>query len=433
MTTAHGVSETATLRKIGWRLLPLIALGYGVAYVDRVNISFAALQMNRDLGFSATVYGLGAGLFFLSYAALEVPSNMILAKVGARRWIARIMLTWGVISMGMAFVQTPLQFYVMRFLLGAAEAGFFPGVIYYLTLWVPETHRARAINRFYFAVPLSAVVMGAVAGSLLDLHGLLGLAGWQWLFLAEGTPAVLLSLAFLLWLPDSPAGVKWLTDAEKGWLMARLAADAEGRVGGGDHDIFRVLLSPTVLALTAVNFLMLGSNYAFGLSAPQILTDATQFSAGAVGYITSAAGLIGAAAMLMTSWNSDRTRERYLHLTAPLLAIAAAFAILALSDAAGAVVGGYMLFQVSVFVAAGMFWLAPGAIMHPRAAAVGVAAINAVGQLGSFVIPALWGLARDQTGTYQAGIAALGANYTIAAVIILTLRHRARRAVLAAA
>ncbi|HZZ34281.1 MAG TPA: hypothetical protein VFE03_01055, partial [Caulobacteraceae bacterium] len=199
------------------------------------------------------------------------------------------------------------------------------------------------------------------------------------------------------------------------------------------HDIFGVLLSPTVLALTAVNFLMLGSNYAFGLSAPQILTDATQFSAGAVGYITSAAGLIGAAAMLMTSWNSDRTRERYLHLTAPLLAIAAAFAILALSDAAGAVVGGYMLFQVSVFVAAGMFWLAPGAIMHPRAAAVGVAAINAVGQLGSFVIPALWGVAKDQTGTYHAGIAVLAVNYALAAVIILTLRHRARRAVLAAA
>jgi len=424
MTTADHVSEPATLHKIAWRLLPLIALGYAVAYIDRVNISFAALQMNRDLGFSATVYGLGAGLFFLSYAALEVPSNMILAKVGARRWIARIMLTWGIIAMGMAFVQTPTQFYVMRFLLGAAEAGFFPGVLYYLTLWIPETHRARAISRFYFAVPLSAVLMGAVAGSLLDLQGFLGLAGWQWLFLVEGAPAVLLSLAILLWLPESPAVAKWLTPAEKSWLQARLAADAEGRAGG-EHNIWRALLTPTVLALTAANFLMLGSNYAFGLSAPQILTDATHLDPGAVGYITAAAGLLGAAGMLLNGWHSDRTSERYLHLTAPLVAVAAAFVLLALTDAALPVVVGYVVFQVSLFVAAGIFWLAPGAILHPRAAAVGVAAINAVGQLGSFIIPALWGVARDMTGTYQAGIAVLAANYFMAAVIVLVLRARA--------
>src|SRR6185295_2057375 len=201
------VDERATLRKITWRLLPLIALGYGIAYMDRVNISFAALQMNRDLSFSATVYGLGGGLFFLSYAALEVPSNMILARVGARRWIARIMVTWGVLAMGMALVRTPWQFYTMRLLLGAAEAGFFPGVLYYVTLWFPEAHRARAITRFYFAVPIGAAAMGAVAGSLLGLQGTLGLAGWQWLFLAQGLPAVLLSAVVFFCLPDRPADV----------------------------------------------------------------------------------------------------------------------------------------------------------------------------------------------------------------------------------
>src|SRR5471032_983897 len=182
----------SALAKASWRLLPLIALGYGVAYIDRVNISFASLQMNRDLHFSAAVYGLGAGLFFLTYALLEVPSNLLLVRFGARRWIARIMLTWGLLAAAMLFVRTPLQFYVMRLLLGAAEAGFFPGVIYYLSQWFPAAERGRAISRFYVAVPLSMVVMGALAGALLNLQGRLGLAGWQWLFLLEGVPAVLL-------------------------------------------------------------------------------------------------------------------------------------------------------------------------------------------------------------------------------------------------
>src|SRR5580658_2767857 len=192
----------SALAKASWRLLPLIGLGYGVAYMDRVNISFAALRMNQDLHFSASVYGLGGGLFFLSYALFEVPSNLFLVRFGARRWIARIMLTWGLLAMGMMFVRTPVQFYVMRFLLGLAEAGFFPGVIYYLTLWFPAQHRGKAISRFYVAWPLSSVVMGAVAGTLLNLQGRLGLAGWQWLFLVEGLPALAMSGVILLLLPD---------------------------------------------------------------------------------------------------------------------------------------------------------------------------------------------------------------------------------------
>ncbi len=181
----------SALRKASWRLLPLIGLGYGIAYMDRINISFAALRMNDDLGFSATVYGLGGGLFFVSYALLEVPSNVMLMKFGARRWIARIMFTWGVIAVGMMFVKTPMQFYVMRFLLGAAEAGFFPGVVFYLMHWFPAHERGRAISRFYVALPLSSILMGSIAGALLGLDGQLGLKGWQWLFLVEGLPAIL--------------------------------------------------------------------------------------------------------------------------------------------------------------------------------------------------------------------------------------------------
>lgn len=427
----NGVSERATIAKITWRLLPLIALGYAIAFIDRVNISFAALQMNQDLGFSATVYGLGGGLFFLSYAALEVPSNMILAKVGARRWIARIMVTWGVIAMGMAFVREPWQFYTMRFLLGAAEAGFFPGVLYYVTLWFPEAHRGRAITRFYFAVPLGAAAMGAVAGTLLGMDGILGLQGWQWLFLVEGAPAVLLAGVILVCLPDRPDQVRWLSDAEKSWLTGRLAADAEGREG--DHaNPFRALASPVFVALVVVNFLCLGSNYAFTLSAPEIVRGATGLTAGVIGYIAAVANLAGAALILANGWLSDRTGDRGLFVAGPMLLAGAALALLAATDAPTAVVVGYALFLVCNTASVALFFTTPGAIAHPRSAAVGVAAINSLGQLGSFVLPSLWGVAKDATGTYHLGLTVAAANFAVSAVIILVLRARARRLALAA-
>ena len=222
---ADGSLGVSALRKASWRLIPLIGIAYGVAYTDRVNISFAALQMNRDLHFSASTYGLGAGLFFLSYAGCEIPSNLLLARFGARRWIARIMLTWGLLAMGMMFVRTPLEFYVTRFLLGMAEAGFFPGVVFYLSQWFPANVRARTVSRFYVALPLSAIVMGVVAGALLNLQGRLGLAGWQWLFLVEGLPAIILSAFFFFFLPNTPGEAKWLTPGEREWLIDRLHTD----------------------------------------------------------------------------------------------------------------------------------------------------------------------------------------------------------------
>src|ERR1017187_1570155 len=217
----------SALRKASVRLIPLIAIAYGVAYTDRVNISFAALQMNRDLHFSASNYGFGAGLFFLSYAACEIPSNLLLYRFGARRWIARIMFTWGFLAMGMMFVRTPREFYIVRFLLGMAEAGFFPGVIFYLSQWFPANVRARTVSRFYVALPLASVFMGGLAGVLLNLQGRLGLSGWQWLFLAEGLPAVILSVAFLVYLPNTPNEAKWLTTEERDWLLNQLRADNE--------------------------------------------------------------------------------------------------------------------------------------------------------------------------------------------------------------
>src|ERR1700733_3717994 len=231
LAVVHPLTEEAreaaigrsALRKASLRLLPLIGLGYGTAYMDRVNISFAALQMNRDLSFSATVYGFGAGLFFLSYAACEVPSNLLLCRLGARRWLARIMVSWGLVAMAMVFVRTPAQFYIARFILGVAEAGFFPGVIFYLTQWFPPEVRARSITRFYIAWPLSSAVMGALAGALMGLDGRLGLSGWQWLFAVEGLPAVILGVVFFFYLPDGPATARWLTEPERSAVLKRLA------------------------------------------------------------------------------------------------------------------------------------------------------------------------------------------------------------------
>src|SRR4051812_27554199 len=310
--------ERSTLRAISWRLLPLILLAYLVSYMDRVNISFAAPTMNAQLGFTASIYGFGGGLFFISYALLEVPSNLALARIGARRWLARIMITWGLVAMSMALVRTDWQFYLVRFLLGAAEAGFFPGVIYYLGLWFPRSHRGRAISRFYVAAPLASVVMGAVAGSLLGLDGHFGLRGWQWLLIAEGAPAVILAFVFLKFLPERPETAAWLSAEQKAWLVALLAAD-NAAVGAPDHGQFRALLRPPVLALTLVNFRYLGPYYAFTLSAPTVLKQATALDAAQVGYLIAGGGLIGAAGMAFIGWRSDRRRERYLHLAVPLV------------------------------------------------------------------------------------------------------------------
>ena len=416
----------SALRKASWRLLPLIGLGYGIAYMDRVNISFASLQMNQDLHFSAAIYGLGGGLFFLSYALFEVPSNLLLVRFGARRWIARIMITWGAVAVGMMFVKTPMQFYVMRFLLGLAEAGFFPGVIYYLTQWFPASHRGRAISRFYVAWPLSTVVMGGIAGALLNLQGVLGLAGWQWLFLVEGTPAILLSGFIFVFLPDAPAKANWLSADEKAWIEHRLAADVAALGIEHDRNIFRALANPLVLKLSIVNFLFLGTTYAFALSAPAVLKQATHLGVTNVGYLVAGAGLIGAAVMVLNSWHSDFRRERYFHLSIPLLLVACAYAVFSLSTSPLAAMTSYAVSVAATSAVAAAFWLVPGDVLHPKSSAVSVAAINAIGQVGSFISPYAWGLAKDYTGSFHAGLMVLPLPFLVATAIILMLRYNAR-------
>ena len=307
---AIGVSAQ---RKAAWRLLPVIGIGYGLAFIDRINISFAALRMNSDLHFSATVYGLGAGLFFIGYALCEVPSNLMLLRFGARRWLARIMLTWGLLATAMMLVRTPGEFYALRLLLGIAEAGFFPGVVYCLTLWFPARARARAVSRFYVALPLSTVLMGALAGWLMGLNGRMGLAGWQWLFLAEGIPPILYSLVILRALPDGPAQAAWLTREEKAWLARQLEEDNSRAALGHEAGVLQALLSPRVWVIGLFFLGALTCSYAYGFSAPAILQSVTGWSVANVGYLTAAMGIAGAAAMLWCGASSDRTGDRALH------------------------------------------------------------------------------------------------------------------------
>jgi MFS transporter, ACS family, tartrate transporter len=415
----------SAVRKASWRLIPLIALGYGTAYMDRVNISFASLQMNRDLHFSATVYGFGAGLFFLSYAACEVPSNLLLVRFGARRWLSRIMFTWGVLAIGMMFVKTAPQFYVMRFLLGMAEAGFFPGVVFYLMQWFPPEMRARAIGGFYISLPLSSVVMGSIAGALLNRQGSLGLAGWQWLFLVEGLPAIVLSIVFFVFLADTPADAKWLRPEEQEWLLDRIRVDTES--GGHTHDVGRALLDPRVLQIGLVFLCMLGVSYAYTFSAPAILQKLTGFSTARVGFLIAGMGVLGAAGMVINALHSDRGGERYWHVILPFLIIAACFATGGLSTWSWLVVPALAVWVVCFNALLGPLLAIPSTFLKGKTMAAGIAAMNTLGMLGGFIGPYWMGIAKDLTGDYQRGLLTLTIPSLIAAGLMFKMWSVARR------
>jgi ACS family tartrate transporter-like MFS transporter len=421
---AEGVGASA-MRKATWRLIPLIALGYGTAYMDRVNISFASLQMNHDLHFSATTYGLGAGLFFLSYASFEVPSNLLLCRFGARRWLARIMLTWGLLAVAMMFVRTPVQFYLVRFLLGFAEAGFFPGVVFYLMQWFPPQMRARAISRFYVSLPLSSAFMGAIAGALLNLQGRFGLAGWQWLFLVEGLPAIALSVAFLVLLPDGPADARWLTEDERAWVIDQIEMDACS--GGHRYNVGRALLDPRVLQIGLIFLCMLGVAYAYTFSAPAILLSLTGFSITKVGFLISGIALLSAAAMILNALHSDRSGERYWHIALPFFIIAGAFLVGGLSKAPWLAVPALASGTIAYMALQGPLLSIPSTFLKGKTAAACIAAMNTIGMLGGFLGPYWMGTAKDLTGNYQRGLLTLTVPALIAFGLTLWMRRTARR------
>jgi len=414
-------SGRSAMRKAGWRLIPLIALGYGAAYMDRVNIGFAQLQMNAELHFSNTVYGVGAGVFFLSYAACEIPSNMLLYRIGARRWLARIMLTWGLLAMAMSLVRTPWQFYTMRFLLGLAEAGFFPGILYYLTLWFPIDMRARVISRFYAALPLSATFMGAVAGLLFRLDGRWGLRGWQWMFIVEGIPSLVLSAVFWKLLPEKPTNAAWLNEGERAWIEARLAEEAVEGGHGNATGLGSALKDARVWLFGLSNLLFLGVNYGSTLVLPDMIRGLTGLPVAIVGYIISGMGLLGAAGMIGNAWHSDRYGRPYLHVIAPGLMEALCLC--------GVVLTGNPWLAVPLL--AGMFFAhnalqgpllaLPGKFLKGAGAAAGFATINMIGILGGLTFPPMIGRLRDLSGDYRSGFLILSVTMVLGSGVILKL------------
>ncbi len=436
ITTEQAICKSA-MNKAFWRILPLILVAYLFAYMDRVNVSFAAASMNEDLKFSATIYGLGGGLFFLGYALFEIPSNLMLVRYGARKWIARIMVTWGLLSAAMMFVETPLQFYVLRFLLGVAEAGFYPGVIFYFASWFPPCHRSRAVSRFYVATPLASVVMGAMSGWLLGLDGQAGLHGWQWLFLVQGLPTVLVGLVVLRFLPEKPQSVSWLGQPEKDWIHRELALE-QARIGTpAGHNVLAAFRNPRVLMFGAFGFLLIGVLITFILSAPIILAAATGLDETGVGYLVSLGGLLGAAAILFGGNYADRHGDRFLNAFWCTMVMAAAFLAIYLAPAPVVVGIAYLAFATVCFVIPMLTSSAWAEVLHVRELAVGAAAINTICQVGAFLMPFGWGAARDATGSFDAGLIALVfmtlASGTLMLVLRWQVRGRAMRKEIAAA
>jgi|SRR5580658_7208245 MFS transporter, ACS family, tartrate transporter len=409
----------SALRKARWRILPLLALGYLAAYTDRVNISFAAESMNRDLHFSPHVYGLGAGLFFISYALCEVPSNFLLLRFGARRWLARIMFTWGALAMAMMLVHSRTSFYGMRLLLGVAEAGYFPGAVYFLSLWFPAKERARAISFFYVSLPLASVAMGSVAGALLALDERLGLRGWQWLFLMEGLPAVLLSIGIWFTLSERPREAKWLTEDEREALECGLADESPLEEHSHRWSALKVVLSDArVWMLGLCALCLLGSNYAQNFFLPQILRMLTGVSVAKVGYLIAVGAAAGAVAMVANGFHSDRKGERRWHVMVPALLIALLMltAGLHLHGWAAAIV---LLMAMPVFFAMQAPWVATFTeLFRGEKAALAIATVNMLGIIGGFLGPYWMGWMRELTGGFAVGIGALCVPWLVMAASI---------------
>jgi ACS family tartrate transporter-like MFS transporter len=409
--------EIRTIAKVTKRLVPFLIVCYFIAYLDRVNVGFAALEMNQDLGLSQTAFGLGAGIFFIAYFIFEVPSNLLLERFGARKWIARIMLSWGVLSGTMAFIPAIAHatglgnensFYLLRVLLGAAEAGFFPGIIFYLTLWFPAQYRARIVGYFMAAIPLSTVIGAPISGLLLYLHGGLGLAGWQWLFIIEAVPAIILAGMVFFYLTDRPADAAWLAPDERTWLTGRLEFEQRQRQAVRDYSVRQSLVNPRILGLSLVYFGAVATNYGLSFFLPQIVKafGLNIFLTTLVSATPYAVGLIG---MVWWGRRSDRVVERRFYAAFPLFIAAAGIAV-------SLCVAGF-----GIFANLPVFWTLPTAFLSGAAAAAGIAVINSIGNLAGFAGPFAMGWIKDHTGSYGGGLLLLAALGIIAMGILLMI------------
>ncbi|MBB2917040.1 MFS transporter [Cupriavidus alkaliphilus] len=415
--------ETRTYAKVVKRLIPFLMLCYLGAYLDRVNVGFAKLQMLSDLQFSETVYGLGAGIFFLGYFIFEVPSNVILHRVGAKRWLARIMLTWAVISACFAFVTTPTQFYVLRFLLGVAEAGFAPGVILYMTYWFPSERRAKALSMFFMAIPLAGIVGGPLSGWIMHaFHGVGDLAGWKWLFLIEALPSLCLGVAILYYLDNGIDQAHWLTDAEKALLKRNIEGDNAQKM---EHMSIRSFMADRRLWLmAAIYFCVVLGQYGLTFWLPTIIRKAGVADPLWVGIYTALPYLCAIVALPLVGMSADRRRERRFHLIVPMVVAAAGFATLPLLGSVSASLVCLCIAAAGILASSSQFWALPTALLGGMSAAAGIAAVNCVANLAGFFSPAIVGWLNDLTGKSTAGLAFISATVVFGAVLVLMVPAR---------
>jgi len=421
--------EIRTIAKVTRRIVPFLIVCYFVAYLDRVNVSFAALAMNQDLGLSQTAFGLGAGIFFIAYFIFEVPSNLLLERFGARKWIARIMLSWGILSGAMAFIPAIAHttglgnentFYLLRVLLGAAEAGFFPGIIFYLTLWFPAQYRARIVGYFMAAIPLSTVIGAPISGALLYLHGGLGLAGWQWLFILEAVPAIILAGVVFFYLTDWPADAVWLAPDERTWLAGRLELERRERQAVRDYSVRQSLVDPRVLGLSLVYFGAVATNYGLSFFLPQIV-KAFGLNVFLTTLVSAAPYAVGVIGMVWWGRRSDRVVERRFHAAFPLFVAAAGIALSTALDSPTLKMLSLCVAGFGIFANLPVFWTLPTAFLSGAAAAAGIAVINSIGNLAGFAGPFAMGWIKDHTGSYAGGLLLLAALGIIAMGILLMI------------
>ncbi len=415
--------EEATYRKVAWRLIPLLLVCYVIAYLDRVNVGFAKLQMMEELGFSNTVYGLGAGIFFVGYFLFEVPSNIILHKVGARVWIGRIMITWGLLSAAMMYVTSPEMFYVMRFLLGIAEAGFLPGIILYLTYWYPAHRRGRMTAMFMTGIALSGVIGGPLSGAIMKhAHGISGLSGWQWMFVLEGLPSVVMGVVVILALKDRIVDAQWLTEEEKTLLANNIAAEAATKE---DHNILRVMGSGRVWLCAGIYFSYVMGLYGVSFWMPTIIKGMGYSDPLDVGLISAIPYGVSVVVMLLVAGSADRSGERRWHVAIPGLlgAVGLALSVVFAKDPALAI-AALTLGLSGIMATLPLFWSLPTAFLGGAGAAAGIALINSLGNLSGFASPYAVGWLKDATGSTDAGVYMLAVGMVVGAILTLSVPAR---------
>jgi ACS family tartrate transporter-like MFS transporter len=421
--------ETETMRRVSWRLMPFLLLAYLLCYIDRVNVGFASLQMNKAVGIDPKIYGLGAGIFFVGYFILEVPSNLALERFGARKWIARIMLSWGVISGAFALIGGPISFLVLRFLLGAAEAGFFPGVILYLTYWYPAEYRARIVGIFMVAIPVAGLIGSPVSGAILGMDGVLGLGGWQWIFILEAIPTIVLGIVAFVALSDKPNDARWLTAEQKAWLNAKLEGERRRVSRVAPMSVWKVMTNKTVLIMALVYAGAAGASTSLALWMPQLVKSfgLTNFQTGLVNAVP-----FGIAAVWMILWgrSSDRTGERVWHNALPLmwmvLALLGTFLVVGNMWATIALL---TLIAAGTYASKGPFWALSSEWLGPAVAAAGLAQINALGNLSAFFFNYAIGYIKDETGSFPLALMPIAVVATIGVICLLTIGARQPRTV----